>query len=1039
MSQNPPPQFWTPGAPNPNNNNMNNNNNNLPNNVPNASRPPQGNPNGPPQYMMPGAGGGAPPPQQMGMGHSNQQGPPGPMGPPPMGNQGGPGSPGFGSLPHPQGQVQYQPTTQAGPVFAGIPVHNQVGSRPIAPPPTDKPAPSALGGAALDQARHGAIMTGTGAPLAPGAGGPPPMGNAPPHGAPAGYGPPGPASHHSNQQQQPGPPPQGPRPSVGPPPIDTNAGYGPQPTTPTRQRLGSSGNLQSPQRLNRTLSGRTSSSPRIDPQQIPGPVGSEIAADENVKLYSTKDMRIPPPPSTISYVVNDEGNASPRFMRMSLYTVPTTKELLHQSRLPLSVVMQPLADVGPGEEVPPLVNFGEAGPLRCQRCRAYINPFVKFIDGGQRYVCSLCSVPNEVPREYYCNIDGYGVRRDIANRPELSKGSVEFAATKAYEGRPVTEPVFLFLIDVSSEGVANGMLGQVAMTIQASLDELALEDRTRVGIITYDSTVHFYPIRENQKSQEVHIISEIEEPFVPLPPSFLVNATLHRPAIDALLSKLPKMYAGTQEGRSAFGAALAAAHQAIESTGGRIMVFQSSLPNFGPGALARRDNPSIYGTEKEKALFAPQSPYYEKLGAALARSLVSVDLFLFPKSYIDVATLSVLSRRTNGYIFFYNGFRSDHHGAKLFNELSRCLSAVHAYDGLLRVRASGSLTVEKYYGNLSMASPTDVSLPALDARTTVSCSLGYTDKLDENKDVIIQCALLYTAANGERRIRVHNICLPVSNQLTNVFRTSDLDGVVAGHCRQQLCGDNYQQVGGNVRDALMTLTIDTLTMYRKYCSATSAPGQLILPETLKLMPLYSLAFQKSLAVRATNDVSVDKRMFYAFLMGSLSVDGIIRLMHPRMYSISQIEDGSPIGLPNSIGESILPPQLSLTAEKLDPREGYLLEDGQTMYLWVGRQIASAFLSSVFGVMSTEELPPSPYFIPQLQKIDNGVSKRVRSIIETLEGRNQYFPQLCLVRQGDPAESFFLSYLVEDRMGQSKNYVDYLCHLHKVIQSNLANA
>jgi hypothetical protein len=40
---------------------------------------------------------------------------------------------------------------------------------------------------------------------------------------------------------------------------------------------------------------------------------------------------------------------------------------------------------------------------------------------------------------------------------------------------------------------------------------------------------------------------------------------------------------------------------------------------------------------------------------------------------------------------------------------------------------------------------------------------------------IVQCALLYTTVYGQRRIRVTNLSLPCTNNLSNLFRLADLD------------------------------------------------------------------------------------------------------------------------------------------------------------------------------------------------------------------------------------------------------------------------
>ncbi len=44
-------------------------------------------------------------------------------------------------------------------------------------------------------------------------------------------------------------------------------------------------------------------------------------------------------------------------------------------------------------------------------------------------------------------------------------------------------------------------------------------------------------------------------------------------------------------------------------------------------------------------------------------------------------------------------------------------------------------------------------------------------------------------------------------------------------------------------------TVDVLNSYRKNCSGQSAPGQLVLPEALKLAPLYNLSLSKCPAFR----------------------------------------------------------------------------------------------------------------------------------------------------------------------------------------------
>ena len=53
------------------------------------------------------------------------------------------------------------------------------------------------------------------------------------------------------------------------------------------------------------------------------------------------------------------------------------------------------------------------------------------------------------------------------------------------------------------------------------------------------------------------------------------------------------------------------------------------------------------------------------------------------------------------------------------------------------------------------------------------------------------------------------------------------------------------------QEAVTKACVDMLLSYRKNCAVTSRAGQLILPEPLQLLPLYSLAFIKSPALRCS--------------------------------------------------------------------------------------------------------------------------------------------------------------------------------------------
>ena len=62
--------------------------------------------------------------------------------------------------------------------------------------------------------------------------------------------------------------------------------------------------------------------------------------------------------------------------------------------------------------------------------------------------------------------------------------------------------------------------------------------------------------------------------------------------------------------------------------------------------------------------------------------------------------------------------------------------------------------------------------------------------------------------------------------------------------------DQLQKTPKEVRENIMTQCAEILACYRKNCASPSSAGQLILPESMKLLPLYTNCVIKSDALQA---------------------------------------------------------------------------------------------------------------------------------------------------------------------------------------------
>lgn len=124
-----------------------------------------------------------------------------------------------------------------------------------------------------------------------------------------------------------------------------------------------------------------------------------------------------------------------------------------------------------------------------------------------------------------------------------------------------------------------------------------------------------------------------------------------------------------------------------------------------------------------------------------------------------------------------------------------------------------------------------------------------------------------------------------------------------------------------MRTALTDSCVKTLVAYRKNCATSMAPGQLILPESYKLFPLFALALMKSKALKGGN-VASDVRTHFMRYIKSLGVAATVVLLHPRMISIHDMADG--VGLPDVNGRLRPPPLLRTSYQRMVPDGAYLI-------------------------------------------------------------------------------------------------------------------
>lgn len=566
-------------------------------------------------------------------------------------------------------------------------------------------------------------------------------------------------------------------------------------------------------------------------------------------------------------------------MRSTLNAVPTNHSLLKKSKLPFSLVIQPYAALHDAEDPIPVIP--DQVISRCRRCRSYINPFVTFMDNGHRWRCNMCSLTNDVPQAF--DWDSAAQKpADRALRPELNHSVVEFVAPQEYMVRPPQPLVYLFLIDVSYTSVANGLLATTARCIKESLDRIPNADRrTRLGFMAVDTSLHYFSIpRDGSESSDPRmlVVSDLDEPFLPIPGDLLVPLSECRENIELFLDKLQDMFQDTQSNGCAMGSALRAGYKLISPVGGKMTVLSTSLPNVGQGVLTMREDKKVLGTNKESGLLQTANSFYKSFAVECSKAQVSVDMFLFSSQYQDVASLSNLPRYTGGQTYFYPGWNAarSEDAIKFAREFSEYLSSEIGLEAVLRVRATTGLRMNTFYGNFFNRSSDLCAFPAFprDQAYVVEVAI---DETVTKPVVCMQAAVLHTTCNGERRIRVSTVALPTTQNLADLYASADQQAISAyfSHKAVERALSNGLEPA---REALQAKVTELLSTYRKELAGGSASGSgLQFPANLRALPVLFLAMIKNVSfffffffrpLVALSNVVITDILFFSLVSGN---------------------------------------------------------------------------------------------------------------------------------------------------------------------------
>lgn len=232
---------------------------------------------------------------------------------------------------------------------------------------------------------------------------------------------------------------------------------------------------------------------------------------------------------------------------------------------------------------------------------------------------------------------------------------------------------------------------------------------------------------------------------------------------------------------------------------------------------------------------------------------------------------------------------------------------------------------------------------ALDCDKVLTFVLRNDTKLQEQSLVYIQFAMLYTDHLDVRRIMVLNYVWKVCSNLVGYFKSADVEAVSQFKIRH-MCTQALGLGAKRTKEKLINDVIELLYNYRKNCGQSNNPSQLVLPEMLRLYPLYMLSAIKTPAFRLLSMCKLDEKIAMLYKFVTMGFNQMAVTLYPRIYQIHDFcenlnaEEPLWLNYDSESGQLVKPMLYPCKLQKQFNSEIVLIDDSEYLTILVGSQV-----------------------------------------------------------------------------------------------------
>ena len=480
--------------------------------------------------------------------------------------------------------------------------------------------------------------------------------------------------------------------------------------------------------------------------------------------------------------------------------------------------------------------------------------------------------------------------------------------------------------------------------------------------------------------------------------------------------------------------------------------------------------------------------FYKQLETACVQSRVSLDVVVHTppappqmqqQAPLELATLGEFCKITSGQLIWIHSTSGDMSWLETLRaELTRPVQSFMGWDAVFKVRVSEGVEVKSFSSSSGMqveasvlsGGSAELELSSVTPSTCIAVELEHrVGGIPKDRGLVfVQTALLYTTLAGRRRVRVSTLAIRTTSVANEVYRAVDFGAMTTILTRSATDlfrkdrtfsgSEGSVDLRSKARDLIYHRCIHILSSYRQHTPAMNSPmGQLILPEKMQLLPLFCMCLLKSPMLRpslprrsASSQAAVlsptsDERAFYSYHVSQAMPCFMMLLVHPNVFAVSESLEDERIGqwqCPDE-GEQVngfvcIPPMVLPSMESMQDDGVYLIDDGVRIFLYIGKLVPDlikhALLEGDGTAMTT----------PEIKQLVDALVYQMRQYSSTTRGceselRRTSAPVVRVLQQEghqSPAEADILNLMVADATAGDKDYVDFLCTLHRRIREQV---